>query len=145
VQEIWNGPVAKGSPYYVSINARDVLEIIRIVRSAGGVPVMAHPLSRLDSDDNQPDRFPEEHFELMVQAGLLGLETSHIEVSEQMREVLEAFAAKHDLITTGSSDYHGPKGKKVANTLAVRTTDPEMLKRIIAAGTGTAPTLSHQL
>jgi len=145
VQEIWNGPAAKGSPYYVSINARDVLEIIRIVRDAGGVPVMAHPLSRLDSDDTQPDRFPEEHFELMVQAGLLGLETSHIEVSEQMREVLETFAAKHDLITTGSSDYHGPKGKKVANTLAVRTTDPEMLKRIIAAGTGTAPTLSHQL
>ena len=145
VQEIWEGPVAKKSPYYVSIKARDVLEIIKIVRNAGGVPVMAHPLSRLDSDDNQPLHFPEEHFELMVEAGLLGLETSHIEVSDKMRIILEAFAAKHDLITTGSSDYHGPKGKKIANTLAVRTTSLEMLKRIIAAGSGTPPTLSHQL
>lgn len=145
VQEIWEGPVAKKSPYYVSIKARDVLEIIKIVRNAGGVPVMAHPLSRLDSDDNQPLHFPESNFELMVEAGLLGLETSHIEVSDKMRFILEAFAAKHNLITTGSSDYHGPKGKKIANTLAVRTTSLEMLKRIIAAGSGTAPTLSHQL
>lgn len=145
VQEIWEGPVAKKSPYYVSIKASDVLEIIKIVRNAGGVPVMAHPLSRLDSDDNQPLHFPESNFELMVEAGLLGLETSHIEVSDKMRFILEAFAAKHNLITTGSSDYHGPKGKKIANTLAVRTTSLEMLKRIIAAGSGTAPTLSHQL
>lgn len=145
IQDVWEGPVAKGSPYYVSIKARDVLEIIKIVRKAGGVPVMAHPLSRLDSDDSQPEHFPEEHFELMVDAGLLGLETSHIEVSEKMRAVLETFAAKHNLITTGSSDYHGPRGKKIANTLAVRTTSVEMLKRIIEAGTGTAPTLSHQL
>lgn len=145
VQEIWEGPVAKKSPYYVSIKASDVLEIIKIVRNAGGVPVMAHPLSRLDSDDNQPLHFPESNFELMVEAGLLGLETSHIEVNDKMRFILEAFAAKHNLITTGSSDYHGPKGKKIANTLAVRTTSLEMLKRIIAAGSGTAPTLSHQL
>ena len=106
---------------------------------------MAHPLSRIDSDDNQPNRFPEEHFELMVEAGLLGLETSHIEVSDEMRKVLEDFAAKHNLITTGSSDYHGPKGKKIENKLAVRTTTPEMLKRIIAAGSGTKPTLAHEI
>lgn len=140
VQEVWSGPVSKGSKYYVSIQARDVLEIIGIVRRAGGVPVIAHPLARLDPDDNQPDVFPEEHFEEMVAAGLLGIETSHIEVKE-MRGVLEAFAEKHGLITTGSSDYHGLLGKKKANTLAVRTTAPEMLERILAAGTGTAPTL----
>ena len=145
VQEIWDGPVDKRSKYYVSIKARDVLEIIKIVRGAGGVPVMAHPLSRIDSDDSQPNKFPEKHFELMVEAGLLGLETSHIEVSDAMKELLESFALTHNLITTGSSDYHGPKGKKIANTLGVRTTSPEMLKRIIAAGTGIAPTLSHQL
>jgi hypothetical protein len=43
---------------------------------------------------------------------------------------------------TGSSDYHGSDGKKKDNVLGVRTTTPEMLERIIAAGTGTAPTLS---
>lgn len=142
VQDIWNGPVAKGSPHYVGIKARDVLEIIRIVRNAGGVPVIAHPLSRLGDDSNAAQFFPEEHFEQMVEAGLLGLETSHIEVSPAMREVLEKFAAKHNLILTGSSDYHGSGGKKKDNVLGVRTTTPEMLERILAAGTGTAPTLS---
>ncbi len=138
-----NSPIGKQSPYYVRNEAPDVLEVIQIVRKAGGVPVIAHPLARTSSEDTQPNFFPRPHFEKMVEAGLLGLETQHKEVSQPTREVLEAFAEEKDLITTGSSDYHG-LSVKAHNPLGLHTTSVEMLKRILELGTGTKATLNHK-
>ncbi len=138
-----DSPIGKHSPYYVRNEAPDVLDVIRIVRKAGGVPVIAHPLARTSSEDTQPSFFPREHFEAMVDAGLLGLETEHKEVSQGTREVLEAFALEKGLITTGSSDYHG-LSVKAHNPLGLHSTSVEMLKRILELGTGTKPTLNHE-
>lgn len=138
-----NSPIGKHSPYYVRNEAPDVLEVIQIVRKAGGVPVIAHPLARTSSEDTQPNFFPRPHFEKMVEAGLLGLETQHKEVSQLTREVLEAFAEEKDLITTGSSDYHG-LSVKAHNPLGLHTTSVDMLKRILELGTGTKATLNHK-
>ena len=138
-----DSPIGKHSPYYVRNEAPDVLDVIKIVRRAGGVPVIAHPLARTSSEDTQPSFFPREHFEAMVEAGLLGLETEHKEVSPGTREVLEAFALEKSLITTGSSDYHG-LSVKAHNPLGLHTTSVEMLKRILELGTGTKPTLNHE-
>ena len=138
-----DSPIGKSSPYYVRNDAPDVLDVIRIVRNAGGVPVIAHPLARTSSEDNQPSSFPRKHFEAMVSAGLLGLETEHKEVSAGTRAVLESFAAERGLITTGSSDYHGLSVKE-HNPLGLHSTSIEMLKRIIELGTGTKPTLNHK-
>lgn len=130
--------------YYVPNTAPFVLDVIAIVRKAGGVPVIAHPLARTSSEDEQPDSFPRANFIAMVEAGLLGLETSHTEVKPKTKIILDEFAKEFGLITTGSSDYHGLNTKE-HNPLGLFMTEPEMLKRIIAAGTGTAPTLSHQI
>ena len=130
--------------YYVPNSAPFVLDVIAIVRKAGGVPVIAHPLARTGSEDEQPDTFPRANFIAMVEAGLLGLETSHSEVKPSTKIILDEFAKEFGLITTGSSDYHGLKTKE-KNPLGLFMTDLEMLKRIITAGTGTAPTLSRQL
>ena len=139
-----DSPVSKASRHYVKNDAPDVLDVLRIVRNAGGVPVIAHPLARTSSEDEQPSSFPRSHFEKMVKAGLMGLETQHKEVNKATREILEAFAAEHGLITTGSSDYHGISVKK-DNPLALHTTSVEMLKKILELGTGTKPTLNHEL
>jgi predicted metal-dependent phosphoesterase TrpH len=120
-----------------------VLDVIKIVRRAGGVPVIAHPLARTSSEDTQPSFFPRGHFEAMVDAGLLGLETEHKEVNQGTREILEAFAEEKGLITTGSSDYHG-LSVKAHNPLGLHTTSIQMLKRILELGTGTKPTLNHE-
>lgn len=136
-------PLSKKSRHYVRNEAPDVLDVIKIVRNAGGVPVIAHPLSRVSSEDEQPTTFPRAHFEAMIQAGLLGLETKHIEVNKAHRDLLEAFASEHGLLTTGSSDYHGVSVKK-DNPLGCNETSVEMLKRILELGTGTKPTLNHE-
>jgi predicted metal-dependent phosphoesterase TrpH len=138
-----DSPIGKHSPYYVRNEAPDVLDVIKIVRRAGGVPVIAHPLARTSSEDTQPSFFPRGHFEAMVDAGLLGLETEHKEVNQGTREILEAFAEEKGLITTGSSDYHG-LSVKAHNPLGLHTTSIQMLKRILELGTGTKPTLNHE-
>ena len=147
VNDVFNAPdspIHKRSPYYVRNEAPDVLEVIRIVRNAGGVPVVAHPLARTSSEDDQPTYLPREHFQAMVEAGLLGLETQHKEVAPATREVLELFAKEHNLITTGSSDYHGLSVKPF-NPLGLHSTSLEMLQRIIELGTGAKPTLNHKI
>lgn len=145
VEEVFDhpqSPISKFSEYYIRNEARDVLEVIKTVRNAGGVPVIAHPLARTSSEDDQPKEFPKVHFEKMVEAGLLGIETDHREVPPEVKVVLDNFAQEFGLITTGSSDYHG-LSVKPKNPLGLRTTSIEMLQKILLLGTGTKPTLSH--
>lgn len=114
-------------PHY----APDPERAITLIRDAGGVPVLAHPatLGR--------DEILDEHtIKRLVDAGLFGLEIGHRENTESGKVVLRDYAERFDLAVTGSSDYHG-LGKP--NQLAENTTEPEVLERIIAEGTGSAP------
>lgn len=127
--EVFDKVLFDGSEFYVSNeSAPNVLEAIDLIRDAGGVPIIAHPLGR--SAGNHP--LPERHFRAMIEAGLAGFEVYHRDVPEFAREWLLGLANEFDLIVTGSSDYHGLTGK--ANRLGENVTDPRMLERIEALG-----------
>jgi len=118
------------SPYYASKADTDVLDGIRLVRAAGGVPVFAHGLAtsrgRVVGDDA---------IAAMTAAGLLGLEIDHPDHTEDQRAYLRALAAGLRLIQTGSSDYHGTNKR---TPIAACTTEPEQYEALLAAGTGSA-------
>lgn len=119
------------SGYYEKYYAPSPLEGVRMIVAAGGVPVLAHPATR------GRYRVIEEHaIAELVAAGLFGLEIHHRDNTEDGKVRLYELAAKYDLVVTGSSDYHG-EGKP--NRLAENTTEPDVLAKIIAAGTGSAP------
>lgn len=107
--------------YYRPQRAPAPEEAVRLIRAAGGVPVVAHPASR-GSRVMEPGRL-----ESLIEVGLMGLEVDHRENSPQARAALRAIAAEHDLIVTGSSDYHGA-GKP--NQLGEYTTAPTELANI---------------
>lgn len=118
------------SGYYVGHYAPDPVTAVRLVRQAGGVPVMAHPLARV-----RGRTVGQEVFDAMIEAGLAGLEIAHRDNPPEARAVLSQMAAEHDLIVTGSSDYHG-SGKP--NELGENLTSEQSLRRIMAeAGSGT--------
>ncbi len=121
--------------YYEPHYAPDPLTAIKLVREAGGVPVLAHPGTR-----GVENVITEENLAVLVDAGLFGLEIYHRENTPDAMERLFAFADHFDLVVTGSSDYHGT-GKP--NRLAENTTTPEVLASILAAGTGSSPFLAH--
>ncbi|HCS62050.1 MAG TPA: phosphatase [Microbacterium sp.] len=117
--------------YYEPHYAPDPLTAIGLITSAGGVPVIAHPVTS-GRDRMMPIAF----IERLIDAGLAGFEIEHRENTEAGKRTLRALADKHDLIVTGSSDYHGA-GKP--NRPGENTTTDAMVARIIERATGTAP------
>jgi hypothetical protein len=117
--------------YYQPHYAPDPLRAVRLVRAAGGVPVIAHPATR-----GVAEVIPESRLAELVDAGLFGLELEHRENRPEAKARLYHLAEKYKLAVTGSSDYHGA-GKP--NRLGENTTSPEVLERIVAAATGSAP------
>ncbi len=126
----------RSSPYYVSEKSLDTFEAIELIRQAGGVSVMAHPLIDFPPGAKRED-LPRAHFETLIEAGLNGLEVDHRAVPSLAKSWLRDLALKHNLIVTGSSDYHGVGGKD--NLLGENTTDPKMLERIIDQASGFEP------
>ncbi|GAB6900955.1 PHP domain-containing protein [Kineosporia succinea] len=115
------------SPYYLPYHAPEAALIVRLVREAGGVPVMAHPRAgkrgRLVSDADIAE---------LAEVGLVGVEVNHRDHAESDRTHLRRLAAGLGLLTTGSSDYHGT-GK--VNRIGENTTDPAVFEKIVALGT----------
>lgn len=121
------------SKYYVSDHSLDTLEAISLVKQAGGVSVIAHPLLDFPAGASTHD-LPQEHFERLIAAGMDGIEVYHRSVPARARDWLLSLAFKHNLIVTGSSDYHGELGKD--NRLGENKTSPEMLQRIVDQASG---------
>lgn len=116
--------------YYRPHIAPTPVRAVQLIRAAGGVPLLAHPATR------GRRAMSTEAIGELVEAGLLGVEIEHRENDELGKRALRHFARVHDLIVTGSSDYHGD-GKP--NRLGEHTTEPEQLDRIIALASGSEP------
>ena len=71
--------------------------------------------------------------EELAAAGLAGLEVHHRDHSPQDVERALRLADRHDLVVTGSSDYHGT-GK--LNQLGEHTTEPQQWSRIVEQSHG---------
>ena len=130
--------LATDGPFYVSHSTVSTVEAIELIGKAGGVSVIAHPLKGV-GPNTSPEDLPLDHFEEMISKGLSGIEVYHRDVPEAARSWLLDLASKHDLVVTGSSDYHGVAGKP--NQLGENTTSQEMLDRIVKLGTGTKASL----
>lgn len=119
------------SGYYEPHEAPSPLTGVRLIREAGGVPVLAHPATR-----GRDANLPRTHLLELIEAGLGGVEIEHRENTDGGKETLRELAERYDLIVTGSSDYHGD-GKP--NRLGENTTDPAQFARIVEQATGSAP------
>ena len=73
-------------------------EAIKLIKDAGGIPVLAHPYTL--HDDDLILRF--------IDYGLEGLEIYYPEHSQSMVNFYLDIAKKHNLLITGGSDFHGP-------------------------------------
>lgn len=70
-------------------------EAMAMIRRAGGVPVLAHPLQVVALVPS------------LVKAGLQGLEASYTGYSAEEVQFLIDIARQHGLVPTGGSDFHG--------------------------------------
>lgn len=114
--------------YYVPSSRTPVHEQIEMISQAGGVTVLAHAFAH-----HRGPTVTAEVIKELAGVGLHGVEVDHPDHDETARSELRDLAADLDLITTGSSDYHGTN--KVIG-LGQETTDPAQLDAIAERATG---------
>ncbi len=101
------------------------------MKAAGGVTVFAHPAAV-----KRGAVVPESTIAALAAAGLDGIEVDHLDHDAPARARLRGLARELDLLTTGSSDYHGSR-KPIE--LGACTTDPEVYGEITRRATGAFP------
>lgn len=97
-KEAFTDYIGGGKPAYVKRIKATPAEAVGLVLRAGGVPVVAHPLTSTD---------PESLIAGLKDKGLAGLEAYYGEYAEKEISRLVRLADKYGLITTAGSDYHG--------------------------------------
>ena len=110
------------SKYYVTHLAPTPESAVAMIKSAGGVAVIAHPYA-----SRRGQTITAEYFTSLVSAGLDGIEVDHRDHSVEERLDLAKVAIELNLVMTGSSDYHG-NGK--LNSLAENTTSQEEWEKL---------------
>ena len=93
--------LAEGAPAYVPKYKQTTFEAIDLIKRAGGISVLAHPM--VTKVDEMIPQF--------VSHGLDGIEAYY---PNQSREIIDHYlgiAQKHKLLVTGGSDDHGEKKK----------------------------------
>jgi predicted metal-dependent phosphoesterase TrpH len=110
------------SKYYVSHYSPTPEVAIKLIKAAGGVSVIAHPMASHRGRTISLDTFGS-----IIQAGLDGIEVEHRDHSPDEKSQLIELANESNLVMTGASDYHG-NGK--LNTLGEYTTRPEQWEKL---------------
>jgi 3',5'-nucleoside bisphosphate phosphatase len=101
--EAWGRFVAPLSKRVIPKLMIPLAEATELIRTAGGVAVLAHPSADLSETD----------FARMKEAGLGGVEVKFPAAAVARTLALTGVAARLGLRTTGGSDCHGPGGRPV--------------------------------
>jgi hypothetical protein len=94
--------LAPGTPTYVPRKGASAAEAISVIKNAGGVPVLAHPL-RYGMDIRQTEQM----VAALQTEGLLGIECYYSSHSQFEQDSLLRLAKKYRLYSSGGSDFHG--------------------------------------
>jgi 3',5'-nucleoside bisphosphate phosphatase len=109
VQEAFDLYLGKGAPAYVKKTKILPGEAIRVIKKAGGLPVLAHPYS-LDEQDGG-------HLEAIIQSlarqGLEGIEVYYPKHTAEQTKAFLDLALEFDLAVTGGTDFHGANRPEV--------------------------------
>jgi len=102
VDDAFDRFLADGRPAYVPKARLDPPDVARIAHAAGGVAVLAHPLST-----GLEARVLERLVAELAEGGLDGIEAVYGAYTPDQRAELRRMAGRHGLAATGGSDFHG--------------------------------------
>jgi predicted metal-dependent phosphoesterase TrpH len=97
-------------------------EALAAIRSAGGLPVLAH----FSAAPRMPAVIDE-----MIGAGLRGIEVHHRSFAASTVEAMREVAARHGLVASGGTDYHGDEGS-YAEAVAETWVPDDVAERMLA-------------
>ncbi len=129
MQEAFDRYLSTGAAAYVNPPRPHPLEAIRWIAEAGGTSIIAHP--GLYGKDTLVE-------ELILQ-GADGIEVFHSDHTSADEARYAGLAAKHGVIATGGSDFHGARaGETFHGAIGSRTVGVETLELLARSGAGSA-------
>jgi predicted metal-dependent phosphoesterase TrpH len=114
--------LSRGGAGYAPSHHITPLEAIDVVRSSGGIPVLAHP-GRLDDDAIVGD---------LTEAGLAGIEVFYPTHSTPQVAHFRTLAARHGLVMTAGSDFHDPRWNPRGVGIDVEAADIQPFLELVA-------------
>lgn len=103
IDEAFDTYIGKGKPAYVEKPRIASAHAIELIRSAGGIPILAHP-GLLEVVDFEAYEYLVSG---LVPSGLRGLEVYYPGHLPEETDYFLELTEKYDLLTTGGSDFHG--------------------------------------
>ena len=121
------GAISASSRYYIPTPSPTTHEVVRAVKGAHGVVIIAHA-----GDPSRNSRLlSDRQIESLIDEGLDGLEVWHRGNTPEQRERLLGLCERYGLLVTGGSDWHGA-GKP--NLLGENLTDDATVAEIVRRG-----------
>jgi predicted metal-dependent phosphoesterase TrpH len=126
VNEAFDRYIGLRGPAYVARHKLTPEEAVQMICDAQGLAALAHP------------RWQEDVVPRLSAVGLVGLEVYYPSHSEEETKALAALAARHGLVATGGSDFHGYNADATLS-LGEVPVPSESLERLRELANRTAP------
>ncbi len=97
-REAFDKYIGRSCPAYVEREKMTPAESIKLIKSWGGVPVLAHPIYIPNVESILGE---------LVEAGLAGMEVYYAKNTPEQTDMSANWAEQHGLVPCGGSDYHG--------------------------------------
>jgi hypothetical protein len=107
-QEVFDRLIGDYCPYFVPREKITPEQAIEHILSAGGVPILAHPVLYHMTDEKL-----ESLVKRLKGAGLKGMEVIYSTYEARDEREMRALAEKYELLLSGGSDFHGSNKKDI--------------------------------
>jgi predicted metal-dependent phosphoesterase TrpH len=133
-QEAFDRYLGSGKPAAIPRPSPEPMRAIQLVRAAGGVAALAHPVFPQDAGWEQRLASTPERLDRLQAAGLQAVECSYPDATPEITAQLLAWTRERGLLATAGTDYHGPDKAPFA-PLGTVTVDDEVLSALRALST----------
>lgn len=120
IEQVFEQYIGYGRPAYVRRYKFPPAEAIELIKSSGGIAVLAHP--GLIKNQTLIGK--------LIDAGIEGLEAYYPQHTRQQTADYVKLAAEKKLLVTGGSDYHGPGSSESRAQLGAAGIDSILMGRI---------------
>jgi 3',5'-nucleoside bisphosphate phosphatase len=110
IREAFDLYLADGKPAFVEKEKSSVKDAIELIHNAGGLAIMAHPISLAYTDLNEYGQY----IKNLINAGMDGIEVYSTFHPPEFVTYLEKLAKELNICVSGGSDFHGANKPEIA-------------------------------
>jgi len=108
-KEIFEKFLVSGKPGYVKKDKISLVDAVSVIKEAGGIPIIAHPISLNFKNFKEFESILPE----FIEHGIAGIEVYAAMHSATEVDAFRTIALRNNLLMSGGSDFHGDKDEKI--------------------------------